>query len=38
MTNFWGLNEIPPEILKLLPDATLGALAHIFNLSLFCYN
>ena len=28
-----GLDDIPPKILKLLPDTTLGALAHIFNLS-----
>ena len=32
-TNSCGLDDIPPKILKLLPDTTLGALAHIFNLS-----
>ena len=32
-TNSYGLDDIPPKILKLLPDTTLGALAHIFNLS-----
>ena len=32
-TNSCGLEYIPPQILKLLPDTTLGALAHIFNLS-----
>ena len=32
-TNSCGLDDIPPKILKLLSDTTLGALAHIFNLS-----
>ena len=32
-TNSCGLDHIPPKIFKLLPDTTLGALAHIFNLS-----
>ena len=31
-TNSCGLDDIPSKILKLLPDITLGALAHIFNL------
>ena len=36
-TNSCGLDDIPPKILKLLPDTTLGALAHIFNLSFVTY-
>ena len=32
-TNSCGVDDIPPNLLKLLPDTTLGALAHIFNLS-----
>ena len=32
-TNSCGLDDILPKILKLLPDSTLGPLAHIFSLS-----